>query len=252
MKFPSKLVALAAPVAMLTIAGCARDFNANVARFQRLPVPQGQTFRVEPANPAYRGGLEFGTYAGQVAQRLAQQGYRPVGPGQSANMIVQIDYGVGAPQQKVVTTPSGFCGGYGGFGYGGFGGYGYGGFGGYGGYGWRRGWGGFGGPFGGFGPGFGYGGFGGCPDVSSYTIFQSYLTMNITRSDGEKLFEGRSRAQSATDNLTYLVPNLIDAMFTGFPGNSGQDIRITVTEDQQKARGAAIPPRNGPYADRVN
>ena len=36
--------------------------------------------------------------------------------------------------------------------------------------------------------------------------------------------------------MTQLVPNLIDAMFTGFPGNSGQDIRIT------------IPPRQKPKA----
>ena len=52
--------------------------------------------------------------------------------------------------------------------------------------------------------------------------------MTITRSDGERLFEGRARAHSATDDLTRLVPDLIQAMFTNFPGNSGQDIRITV------------------------
>ncbi|PXA87227.1 DUF4136 domain-containing protein, partial [Nostoc sp. 3335mG] len=101
-------------------------------------------------------------------------------------------------------------------------------FGRWGGYGWGgRGWGyGWGDPFGPW----------GCPDVESYTIYSSYLGMTITRSDGERLFEGRARAHSTTDDLTQLVPNLIDAMFTGFPGNSGQDIRIT------------IPPRQKPKA----
>ena len=33
---------------------------------------------------------------------------------------------------------------------------------------------------------------------------------------------------SMDDDLTTLVPNLIEAMFTGFPGNSGETVKITV------------------------
>ncbi len=207
------LLAVAAPLALLSMAGCATDFHANVARFQRLPAPQGQTFTIEPTNPMDRGGLEFATYASDVSAHLAQLGYRPVETG-PADMVVRLGYGVDHGQQKVTTTP-----GYGGWGPGWGGGYGrFGGFGGYGGRGWGYGWGGFGG----WGDGFGY------PDVESYTVYASVLTMNITRGDGVRLFEGRARAHSTTDDLTQIVPNLIDAMFTGFPGNSGQDIRITV------------------------
>jgi hypothetical protein len=161
-----------------------------------------------------RGGLEFATYANDVSSHLAQLGYRPAAPGTPADMIVQLGYGVDHGQQKVTTTP-GF-GGYGpGWG-GGFGG-GFGRFGGWGGRGWGYGW---GDPF--WGGGFGY------PDVESYTIYSSMLNMTITRADGARLFEGRARAHSATDDLTQIVPNLIEAMFTGFPGNSGQDIKITI------------------------
>ncbi len=221
------LLALAAPIALLGMSGCATDFHANVARFQRLPAPQGQTYAIQPTNPMDRGGLEFATYANEVSGHLAQLGYRPATPGAPADMIVQLGYGVDHGQQKVTTTP-GF-GGYGGYGpgWGGFGGgFGYGrfgGFGGFGGRGWGYGWGGFGG----WGDGFGY------PDVESYTIYSSMLTMNITRADGARLFEGRARAHSTTDDLTHIVPNLIEAMFTGFPGNSGQDIRITVAPRQK-------------------
>lgn len=241
MKFPRMLIALAASAGALAVSGCAQNFTANVARFQRLPEPTGQTFRIEPANPRNAGGLEFASYASLVAQHLGQVGYRPIQGSGPADLVVSLDYGVGAGQQKVVTTPGfdcGFGGGYGGFG-GGFGGWGggYGGFGGWGGP-WRYGW---GGPWGG-----GFGGFGGCPDVNSYTVYQSQLTMNITRADGAKLFEGRARAHSTTDNLTVLVPNLIDAMFTGFPGNSGQDIRISISADQQKQRRVAPPAAPAP------
>ena len=219
------LLYIAAPIALLGVSGCATNFQANVSRFQRLPAPQGQTFRVEAADAHNSGGLEFATYAQEVAAHLTQVGYHEAAPGGTADMIVQVGYGVDHGQQKVTTTPGGFnCGfgagwgpGWGGPGWGRWGGWGWGG----------RGWGdGWGDPFGPW----------GCPDVESYTIYSSYLGMTITRSDGARLFEGRARAHSATDDLTQLVPNLIDAMFTGFPGNSGQDIRIT------------IPPRQKPKA----
>ncbi len=217
------LLAIAAPLALLGVSGCATDFHANVARFQRLPAPQGQTFSIQPTNPADRGGLEFATYASEVSAHLAQLGYRPTDSG-PADMIVQLGYGVDHGQQKVTTTP-GFGGyGWGGYGYGGYGRWG-GGFGGWGGRGW--GFGGWGGGFGGWGDGFGG------PDVESYTVYSSMLNMTITRADGARLFEGRARAHSTTDDLTQLVPNLIDAMFTGFPGNSGQDIKITIAPRQK-------------------
>lgn len=215
------LLSVAAPIALLGLSGCASDFTAKVSRFQQLPAPQGQTFRIEATNPRDSGGLEFATYAQGVSQHLAQVGYRPAVAGSAADMIVQVGYGVDRGQQKVTTTPGGF-----GCGYGWGGGWG-GGFGG----GWGRGFGGWGGGWGGpgwrYGWGGGYGAFG-CPDVESYTIYSSFLQMQITRADGQRLFEGRARAHSTTDDLTKLVPNLVDAMFAGFPGNSGQDIRITI------------------------
>jgi hypothetical protein len=218
MKIKRALLGLAAPIALLTMSGCASNFTAHVSRFQRLPAPQGQTFRVEPTEAQNRGGLEFATYADKVAARMAQLGYRPAVSDSAADLIVQVGYGVDRGQQKVTTTPGFNCGwgGYGGWGggFGGWGGRGWGGWGGWGGRGWGYGW---GDPF-----------YGGCPDVESYTIYSSFLGMTITGADGKRLFEGRARAHSTTDDLTQLVPNLIDAMFTGFPGNSGQDIRITI------------------------
>lgn len=228
MKIKRALLAVAAPIALLSMSGCASNFTAHVSRFQRLPAPQGQTFRVEPTEAQNRGGLEFATYADKVAARMAQLGYRPAVSDSAADLIVQVGYGVDRGQQKVTTTPGFDCG-WGGWG-GGFGGWG----GGWGRGGWGGGWGGWGGRGWGYGWGDPFGG--GCPDVESYTVYSSFLGMTITGADGKRLFEGRARAHSTTDDLTQLVPNLIDAMFTGFPGNSGQDIRITIpSKPKQKS-----------------
>lgn len=216
------LLSIAAPLSLLALGACATPFRADVSRFQAMPPPQGQTFVVQAANPRNRGGLEFSQYASLVAQELREKGYAQASTAASATFVVNLDYGVDNGQQKVYSTPGfgGFGGpgfGYGGLGYGGFGygGLGYGGF--------RRGYGGL---------GFGYGWndpffFG--PQVDSYTFFTSYLDMTINRTgDGARLFEGRAKARSRTDSLPVLVPNLVEALFTGFPGRSGEEVRITV------------------------
>ena len=218
-----------APVALLLASACApTPFRASVARFQQMPAPQGQSFFVQPSDPRDQGSLEFAQYARLVADRMAQQGYAPATDASSATLLVNVDYGVDNGHEKVVTTP--------GFGYGGFGGpLGYGGFG------YGRG---FGGGLG-YGRGFGRGGYGrgwysgwndpfwyqpfGYPEVNSYTYFVSHLDMRIDRAaDGRALFEGHARARSTTSSLPALVPNLVEAMFTGFPGRSGEDVLITV------------------------
>src|ERR1700749_4343684 len=102
------LLSIAAPIALLGVSGCATNFQANVSRFQRLPAPQGQTFRVEASDPRNRGGPEFDTYAREVGAHMTQVGYREAAPGGPADMIVQIGYGVDHGQQKVTTTPGGF------------------------------------------------------------------------------------------------------------------------------------------------
>lgn len=213
----------------LALAGCAEKFSARVLRFQALPPPSGQSFFVEAGTPALQGGLEFSSYARIVAAELTRQGYRPAPDPAHAELLVRLEYGVDQGREKIVSY-GGY--GYGGFGYGGFGPYGFGGFGGFGG---RRGFiYGFNDPFlyGGYG---GFGGFGG-NDIRSYTVYTSQLQMRINRADnGERVFEGTARAQSRDDDLPNLVPHLITAMFTGFPGNSGQTVNITIAPEKRKA-----------------
>ena len=54
------------------------------------------------------------------------------------------------------------------------------------------------------------------------------------RGDGQALFEGLAQARSRTNELPLLVPNLVEAMFTGFPGNNGETVRITVGPEPRR------------------
>jgi hypothetical protein len=214
----------------LALNACATGFPAQVSRYQVMPAPQGQSFFVVPANPANGGGLEFTQYATIVAQAMQAQGYAPAISPQTATMLVQVDYGVDRGQQEVDVDP--FANGF-----------------------YRGGFGGFYDPF--FRRGFygrpyysRYGGFRGrmpfyygwddpfwgssFDSTRVYTVYKSYLDVNIRRRvDNAALFEGHAKARSQNDNLGVLVPNLIEAMFTGFPGRNGETVRITVPPPQR-------------------
>ena len=219
--------------AAVGLAGCTTGLPAKVTRYSALPIPQGQTFYVVPADGG-TAGLEFNRFASIVSQQLAQRGYQPAGAPQLADMLVKLDYEVGEGQVRHTVDPLArsyyadpfyrgrydpFWGAYYGRPY--FSRYGY-----YGRrspfyYGWND-------PFWYHSPYAGYGGRFGDP-IRSYVVYQSELEMDIVRrADNQPLFEGQAQARSQTDELGVLVPNLIEAMFTGFPGRSGETVRITV------------------------
>ena len=204
---------------LLGLAACASPFQANVSRFQsQLPPPSGQTFAVVADDPNLAGGIEFGQYANLVAQQMAAQGYTPVTNPERAQLLVRFDYGVDNGRERV--RSSGFSRspyfspwyGYSPYGYaGGFRG-------GLWSYGWYDPW------------------FGGS-DIESYTVYTSGIDMKIDRRvDGVRLFEGKAEAVSRSEDLQYLVPNLVEAMFTNFPGNSGETVRITIAPEDKRQR----------------
>ncbi len=202
----------ALPVALaLGLAACSTPFKADVSRFAvPLPAPQGQSFAVVAEDPKNAGGLEFATYANVVAEELTQIGYTRAASPESADMLVRLDYRVDGGRERVRTDLNG----------GAFGPWGP--------------WGGWGGGFGGWGFGFNDPFLGG-PNVRSYTIYTSGVDVKIDRrADGQRLFEGKAEAVSRSNRLPRLVPNLVDALFTGFPGNSGETVRITIRDDNEK------------------
>ena len=225
--------------ATIGLSGCVTGFPAQVSRFQAMPAPAGQTFFVVPMDPRLNGSLEFQRFGGYVAQAMAAQGYTAAATPQAATLLVNVGYAVDRGTTEYSRDPFGYGGGYGGgFGRGGLSiGFGFGHGGGYyGGGPYYSRYGGFRSPFYyGWDDPFWYGG-----GIDSYTVYKSNLDLDIRRrADNISVFEGHARARSQSDDLTRLVPNLVEAMFTGFPGQSGETVKITVPPPGR------VPPQRG-------
>lgn len=209
-----KLAAVMLGISALSLSACATGLRTSVSRYQAMPAPQGQSFVIVPQNPSDMGGLEFSRYAEIVAQHMETQGYARAPSINQATMVVQVGYGVGDPQTEITSYPSHFGYGYG-WGYPYY----------YGRHSYYWGW---ADPF--------WGGYG--ESIRTYTYYVTELDIDIRRKvDNASLFEGRAKARSRTDELARTVPSLVEAMFTGFPGNSGETIKITIPpEGKQQAR----------------
>lgn len=199
----SAVVALVG-IAAISLSACAAGLNTEVTRYQAMPSPQGQSFTVVPGEGmAKMGGLEFQRYAGIVAQQLAARGFQAAPDPKAATMIVQLGYTVDHGHQVIDPDP-------------------------------------FAGPFGGgfFGPRFGfyspfyYGWddpFAGDGFVDSHTEYGGEVDMHIRAAGtGQALFDGRALARAGTNRLDRVLPPLIEALFTGFPGQNGENVRITI------------------------
>jgi hypothetical protein len=197
------------------LAACTTPFKADVSRFAvPLPAPAGQTFAVVAEDPKLAGGLEFATYANAVAAEMTQLGYARAASPEGADLLVRFDYRVDNGRERVRTDLTGFGANR-----------------------WGP-WGGWGGGFGAWGFGFNDPFFGG-PEVRSYTIYTSAIDLKIDRAaDGQRLFEGKAEAVSRSNRLPRLVPSLVDALFTDFPGSSGETVRITIRDDEKTVRPA--------------
>lgn len=231
----NKLKLASVPMILAGLAACATPaFKADVSRFEsQLPAPQGESFAVVADDPALAGGLEFSQYADMVEQQMLRLGYAEAATPEEATLLVRFDYGVDNGRERVRTT--GFHDPF----YSPW--YGY------------RGYSGFVRPryyrtrdgrilrtrsyYGGrWGYGFNDPWFGG-PEVRSYTVYTSGIDMKIDRAaTGERLFEGKAQALSTSNRLQYLVPNLVEAMFTDFPGNSGETVRISIKPEEKTVR----------------
>ncbi|MCZ8171078.1 MAG: DUF4136 domain-containing protein [Novosphingobium sp.] len=219
----SRLKLAVIPLLLLTLSACASNFNSKVTRFSsQLPAPQGQTFAVVADDPALAGGLEFAQYARLVEARMQALGYTPA-PAETATMLVRFEYGVDKGRERVRQTP-GFYDPYWSSWYGPRAGY----------WGYRR-RGGWHGPS----SAWGYGWYDPWFDggYEQYTVYTSGISLKIDRkADGQRLFEGKAEAASLSNRLGYLVPNLVEAMFTDFPGNSGETVRISVAPEKKRGK----------------
>ena len=210
---------------ILLLGACATTYRTDVTRFHELTGPRGETFIVIAKSEDKKGSLELKSYAALISEHLRMEGYTPAG-NETPEIIVKIDYAVSPPIERTRRTayPGPFFGGFyyhGGHYYGGLPyyyyphyNYPY-----YGSLGYR-----------GYGFGYGYG-----LGYSSYRtttiVYERALEMVIEQNGGGVLFEGLVKSVGREKNLTKIMPVLVRAMFTDFPGESGATERIKIKSD---------------------
>lgn len=198
-------------VLLLGLAGCSSTFRSEVVRFHDLTAPHGNTVTVVPGE-GIEDGPEFRQYADMVIAKLSREGFVAAGE-EEPDLIVKVSYGV-LRQEPRSSRPYWSSSYYFGFGhhyypYGYYYPYYYGGY--YGG---------------------GYGGLYGYSDsLYDRPRHERMLEVIISQPDENVIFEGRVVSKGRTTQLVNVMPYLVEALFTGFPGESGELIRVSIKED---------------------
>lgn len=197
------LTQLLAIATLALLAACSQPFEARVQSFQSMPPVQGQTFYVKPATPDRQGSLEFAAYASLVGTELQKLGFRPAASPETADLQVMMDFSSGPGRERIATRPSMNSS--------------------WGWYGWGRAYPGWWGPWGPWGDPWGG------QEVYSFTVYPAYVHVAIVRTaDKTPLFEGRAETTTRSNDLPSIMPNLVTALFTDFPGASARSQVVRV------------------------
>lgn len=189
-------------VLVLLLGACTTPVvQTDVTRFHVLGLdPAPGSFTIVPDSTQV-GSLEFQDYASQVAGALQARGWRPVAPGSGrADALVSVHWGTGPANVVTWQSPSSVYTGMG--------------------WGSRSAW--YGGGF--YDP-FPYW------ETRSATYFPRWLAVEMVEAGngGRKvLFEGRAVAEGTRREVAPVMPYLVRALFTGFPGSSGTTVRVDV------------------------
>ena len=72
--------------------------------------------------------------------------------------------------------------------------------------------------------------------IDSYVEYHSQMDLHIrAKGTNAPLFDGRVQARSESNRLDVVLPGLIEALFTGFPGQNGETVKITIPTNRPKA-----------------
>ncbi len=192
-------ISLAALLSALTLSGCiAPTGPVEVTRFHQVDLaPLGHgAIAVEPAPGTNVGSLEFASYAAAVARQLVRLGYSEAAPGTGAQVaVVRLDRHRFRPERNRSPVSVGIGGSTGSYG---------------------------------SGVGLGVG-----IDLSGRPPAQVETELAVTikpRAASMALWEGRAhftvRADSPLADSQLGAARLAEALFSGFPGNSGETIEV--------------------------
>jgi hypothetical protein len=180
------------------LSACASSsMKSDVTRFHQFPAERASV-AIVAADRAKAGSLEFRQTAQSVSARLAEAGFPPASA-EAPHYVAQIDYFLqpvlgDADRDEGPRMSIGVGGGTGGY---------------------RSGF--------GMGVGTSFDLGGGRADQTALRT----LTLVIERRDtGDRIFEGRVQSTGPADNFVNALPLMVDALFEGFPGTSGQTVTV--------------------------
>jgi hypothetical protein len=183
---------------LLALAACAQSVSTDVTRFNQFSGPPMGTFSIKPG-PDQENSLEFTSNATLLAAELQRVGFAPAVDGKQPDYIAgytvtRTPFNAGK-ERGPVDLGVGVGGGSRGSGVG-------------------------------VGIGFNLGG------GNSNTGFIDKLSVTMETPDGERVFEGNASAMTRERGLSDVMPYLMRAVFTDFPGNNGASDTINVKLDK--------------------
>lgn len=204
---------------ILLLSACSMSVRNDVSSFHHMTAPNGETITIIPMSLSQDAdSLEFQDYANLVGKQLIMLGY-VIADGTDADLIVELGYMV---KRERSSRRNYFNRGFNVFDpwYGS--GYGY-----YNWYYWRHNaffYNNFYDPF--YGP-WGRG-------MNDRVMHNRHLMLDIRKAGGEKVFEGRVESLGQSKALPKIMPYMIEAMFTNFPGESGEVKQVVIREEPKK------------------
>ncbi len=190
---------------VLLVSACASKLTSDVVSFHEGDLPDGEKIAVVPLDEAKQKSLEFQHYAELIEQSLKKMGYVPVENPDDAELLARVDYSVSEGRVETRTRmepPRGYAHYH--FYYGRYYDPFY--------FGYYDRW---------------------TPDIRSYTVYDRTLEMNILNADSDEVvFEGRVRSTGRENEIAEIMPYLVTAMFTNFPGESGVTKVVTIEKDR--------------------
>ncbi len=211
-----------AAVLLASLAGCAtgpRHVRTEVTTFNAWATLPADRSYVFSRTLEWQNSLEVQSYEDLVRDELALQGFRLAADPAQASLVVTLRPSVIGTSVRVRDRwGDPFWGGpwggyYGGY-YGGFYGRGFG----------TIGW-----------PGYygGYGGFDGGSEAIDVYHRRLEVDIDARATPGRRYYEGRVENDSSNDSLPQVMPVLVRALFSDFPGNNGQTRRVDVPVERR-------------------
>ena len=184
----------------LAITACTPSFRSNVTSFHDVPLTAGKTIAIIPMDEEMHGSIEFANYAALVGAELESRGYNQAGD-KEPELIVGMSYTVNDGREKISQTGIGFN--Y-----------------------WNH-----------------VGAYGnwatyephraGLNRLSLNTVYKIEVKFEIRTPTGETLYETRADTETRDGRLTVIVPQLVEAIFSDFPGANGETRRVVLKREKQ-------------------